>query len=324
MFHSSLILPDEWQNKLAKAFDSTIKENRVTINPVQGKGYVELHSVETGFDLALTDIVRYKDFSYYREKSDYNGLMIKYLVETPAVCSFINTDEEKHIIREDGIYFSTSDYPETVHTKAGYRYKTLSILLSFDWISKYHKDYSFILNAATIGHSIFAFEKVNTHIQQLVSNIFDTCETEPSYKELRVKAYGIELLTRITALFDYRKNIPYKESIRNKHDMDVLFKISRRLIADFEEECATIQSLSAEFGLSETKLKNNFKSFFGKPIHQYYQQERMNYAKLLLENGANVSETGYKIGYVNLSKFTLAYKKVFGISPKESKKLLIN
>jgi AraC-like DNA-binding protein len=45
----------------------------------------------------------------------------------------------------------------------------------------------------------------------------------------------------------------------------------------------------------------------------------MNYAKLLLENGANVSETGYKTGYTNLSKFTLAYKKAFGISPKEAK-----
>jgi AraC-like DNA-binding protein len=45
----------------------------------------------------------------------------------------------------------------------------------------------------------------------------------------------------------------------------------------------------------------------------------MNYAKLLLENGANVSEAGYKTGYSNLSKFTLAYKKAFGISPKEAK-----
>jgi AraC-like DNA-binding protein len=47
----------------------------------------------------------------------------------------------------------------------------------------------------------------------------------------------------------------------------------------------------------------------------------MNYAKLLLENGANVSETGYKTGYTNLSKFTIAYKKVFGILPKEAKNL---
>jgi AraC-like DNA-binding protein len=319
MFYSGLILPEEWLQKVAESFNSTIEENRVTMNPVQGKGYVELHSVETGFDLALTDIVRYKDFTYYREKSDYNGVMIKYLVETPTVFSLINIDEEKHIIREEGIYFSTSDYPETVYTKAGYRYKILTILLSFDWISKYHKDYSFILNADTIGHSVFAFEKVNTHIQQLVSNIFDTCETEPAYKEFRVKAYEIELLTRIIGLFDYRKNIPYKESIRNKHDMDVLFKIRGRLIENFEEECPTIQFLCDEFGLSITKLKNNFKAFFGKPIHQYYQQERMNYAKLLLENGANVSEAGYKIGYTNLSKFTLAYKKAFGISPKESK-----
>jgi hypothetical protein len=207
MFYSGLISPDEWLQKIAESFDSVIEENRVILNPVQGKGYVELHSIETGFDVALTDIVRYKDFSYYREKSDYNGVMIKYLVETPTVFSLINTDKEKHIISEEGIYFSTSDYPETVHTKAGYRYKILTVLLSFEWIKKYHKDYSFILNTGTIEHSVFAFEKVNTHIQQLVSNIFDTSESEPSYKELRVKAYGIELLTRIIDLFDYRKNI---------------------------------------------------------------------------------------------------------------------
>ncbi|KAA6318584.1 Regulatory protein PchR, partial [termite gut metagenome] len=187
------------------------------------------------------------------------------------------------------------------------------------WIKKYHKDYSFILNATTIEHSVFAFEKVNTHIQQLVFNIFNVCEAEPTYKELRVKAYGTELLTRVISLFDYRTHMLYRETIHNRHDIDILFKIRSKLVENFEEECPTIQSICTEFGISTTKLKNNFKAFFGKPIYQYYRQERMNYAKLLLENGYNVSEAGYKIGYTNLSKFTLAYKKTFGISPKESK-----
>jgi hypothetical protein len=62
MFYSGLISPDEWLQKIAESFDPVIEENRVTLNPVQGKGYVELYSIEPGFDLALIDILRYKDY----------------------------------------------------------------------------------------------------------------------------------------------------------------------------------------------------------------------------------------------------------------------
>jgi AraC-like DNA-binding protein len=319
MISSELISPNEWAKKIAASLDSPIVGNRVTLNPVRGKGYLEWHAVEPGFDMMLTNIVQYKDFTFAREKSDYKGIMIKYLVETPDTFTSIGVNDKKHIVAEEGIFVSTPDYPETTHTKAEYRYKILVILLSFDWIKTHHEDHSFILNTAITENSVFAFEKVNPIIQRLSLNLFAQCESDFPYKTVNIRASATELLVKVFHLFDYRKNTSVRMTIKNQGDIDLLFRIRKRLVECLERNYPTIESLSDEFGISPTKLKTNFKILFGKPVFQYFQEERMELARKLIESGTfQISDVGFRIGYSNLSKFTSAYKKQFGFNPKDT------
>ncbi|OAV69853.1 DNA-binding transcriptional regulator AraC [Bacteroidales bacterium Barb4] len=319
MLSSELTSPRIWLEKIAESFDAPIEANRVNVNPAQGKGYIEWHTIETGFDLMLTDIVPCEDFSFYREKSDYKGIMIKYLIETPAVCSFVDTDDEKHRITEEGIVVSTSGYPETTLTKADCRYKIAVFLLSFDLIRKYHDDRSFLLNTAVTEHPLFAFEKASPMIQRLSLNLFLTNESDLPYKPFYIRAAAIELLVKIGGLFDYRKPVPFKAAVKSREDINLLFRVRKRLTGHFENDRPTVQSLSGEFGISPTKLKMDFRLLFGKPIFCYFQEERMEFAKKLMETAQySVSDVGYKVGYSNLSKFTAAYKKQFGFNPKET------
>jgi AraC-like DNA-binding protein len=72
--------------------------------------------------------------------------------------------------------------------------------------------------------------------------------------------------------------------------------------------------------MSSTKLKKRFKEVYGMKLYEFYNHNRLQKARELLESGqSSVKEVAYKIGFANLSNFSKAYKKAFGILPKESK-----
>lgn len=318
MNYSALIPTEEWLRKMALSLESSIIENKILINPIHGRGFFQVLSLEEGIDLVLTDITLNKDINIQRQKSDNKGIIIKCLIQTPTSFLVVKNKDERQIIM-DGIYVSTSHSFDTNCIKSGYQFQVLSYHLSFDWIQKHHRDNSFILNNNTIEHPFFVFEKSNPAVLQLAKNLFQAIYSNSPYKEMLFKTSAIELLTKILSLFDYRRNSSPKDIIKSQQDIEILFQVREKLITTYEEGCPTIQSLSDDFGISPTKLKTNFRIFFGKPIFQYFQQERMELAKKLIESGNyTISEAGFKIGYSNLSKFSSAYKKQFGYNPKET------
>jgi AraC-like DNA-binding protein len=317
MDYIGLIPTKEWLKSIAGFFGSPLEGNRVNIDPAWGKGYFEIQTIEEGFDIVLTDITLNKDMHIHRKKSENKGIIIKYLIHTPSSFLVVKDGEDKHVIT-DGIYVSTSHSFDTNYVKAGYRFQALSLHLSWEWIRKHHNKESLIMNNQTIITPFFIFEKITPTIQQLAKNLFVMNESDSPYKGILLKSASNELLTKILFLFDYRKDTPMKEVIKNRQDINLLLEIREKLTKDFEKGCPTIQSISKEFGISPTKLKSNFKRFYGKSIFQYFQQERMELAKRMIENGHSIADVGFKIGYSNLSKFSSAYKKQFGFNPKET------
>lgn len=313
-----LMPAEKWLHSIAQFFNSPVEGNRVNISPAFGKGYIEAQKVAEGIDLVLTDVILNKNICIHRHKSENKGITIKYLIHTPTSFLVVKDGDEKMTIA-DGIYVSTSHSFDTNYIKAGYRFQVLSVILSSGWIQKHHNDNSLILNSNTIQHPSFIFEKISPAIQQLANNLFITNGSASLYKELLFNSSATELLAKTFSLFDYRRNTPLKEVIKNQYDINLLFEVREKLILNPEGGCPNIQSLSEDFGVSPTKLKTNFKIVFGKPIFQYFQEERMELAKKMIESGTcSVSDVGYKVGYTNLSKFSSAYKKHFGFTPKET------
>ena len=59
---------------------------------------------------------------------------------------------------------------------------------------------------------------------------------------------------------------------------------------------------------------------FHTTIFAYYNGLRMERAKyLLMDSGKSISEVSDEIGYKNPQHFTVAFKKKFGLSPKNFK-----
>ena len=70
--------------------------------------------------------------------------------------------------------------------------------------------------------------------------------------------------------------------------------------------------------MSSTKLKTKFKNVYGMKLYEFYNRNRLEKAKEMLQSGKySVKEVGHDIGFSNLSNFAKAFRKEFGILPNE-------
>jgi len=79
----------------------------------------------------------------------------------------------------------------------------------------------------------------------------------------------------------------------------------------------TLAELSRRVGLSINKLGAGFRQLFGTTVYGFLKEYQMQKARLLFEEAElNVSQVAWAVGYVNVSHFSAAYKKRFGVQPK--------
>lgn len=79
--------------------------------------------------------------------------------------------------------------------------------------------------------------------------------------------------------------------------------------------------LSTIAGLNTSKLKQDFKSIYATTIFKYITNLKMQKAKsLILDKNLSISQASFEVGYKNPQHFTVAFKKKFGILPKDISK----
>ncbi|MBI4625823.1 MAG: helix-turn-helix transcriptional regulator [Verrucomicrobia bacterium] len=80
----------------------------------------------------------------------------------------------------------------------------------------------------------------------------------------------------------------------------------------------TLAVLARSVGLSETTLKRGFRQVFGTTVFGYLRERRMERARSLLQSGeATVLEAAARVGFSNPSNFAAAFRRQFGLNPKE-------
>ena len=120
-------------------------------------------------------------------------------------------------------------------------------------------------------------------------------------------------------------NNPVLSSISGKenfYDPKLMQKVYDFILSNMDSSLPTLRSMARIFGTNEFKLKNSFKQLYGTTIHQFYNEERLKRAQLLiantnipLKNIANIA------GFSNYPNFSRAFKIKFGYSPSDVKRV---
>ncbi|MFD1294572.1 helix-turn-helix domain-containing protein [Lutibacter holmesii] len=165
------------------------------------------------------------------------------------------------------------------------------------------------------GKPIIEPKKISNSVN-LILNQLTTKQLNQSLRPVYLKGKIYELLSYYfsNASENETENCPY---IASEETISKI-KNAKEIIIEEMNNPPSLDELAKKVGLNIKKLKTDFKEFYGVPVFTFLLNYKMELAKkLLLEQQLNVNEVALNLGYSNSSHFIAAFKRKFGITPKQ-------
>lgn len=307
--------------QFAELINMPIKDNVLEIPKSMGEGFVRRITFGNDFRLLMHRYTLKEDFIIQRDPTlEMNDLL--------SIFFYNNEQSLEMKYNEDGyvpfsqnsnsaVQVTTNDFSSTIrfpaHTPTQYMVigittSKLRTLLSIENAN------ATIKTITTENASFLFFESLDAEMKLLLKNIANTTMSE-TLNNFYVQIKVLELLYLLFRKLSIRDNKDHRNI--NNADAEKLMMIRNEVLADLSSP-PVLKELSQMASMSETKLNQLFKQTFGNSIYNYFQTARMEEAAFLLKQAnRSVSETGYELGFSNLSHFSRLFKKHFGMTPKK-------
>lgn len=126
---------------------------------------------------------------------------------------------------------------------------------------------------------------------------------------------------------EQEKKVCRADTIRDdeiSEQLKTIYEVHKYLVDNLEKRI-TIESLSKQFLINPTTLKDTFKTVFGCSIAAHIKEHRLEHAaKLLVTTKKSISEIAAAVGYASQSKFSASFYESYHASPLEYRKRYSN
>jgi AraC-like DNA-binding protein len=169
-----------------------------------------------------------------------------------------------------------------------------------------------LLESAGIEHSL---TWPITFKYRLLLNDFMTEILQHPFRELFTIRNISILVEYLLQQFFVMDKLGKDSNVLSLQDTHSLSRVEQHLCLFYKKEFPGIEKLSRISAMSPTSLKTKFKKYYGETLFGYYQKNKLEHARKLLDSKVPVKVVATEIGYSNPSHFTLAFKKEYGFSP---------
>ncbi len=155
---------------------------------------------------------------------------------------------------------------------------------------------------------------INFKYRLLINEFMEAIVQHPFRELFAVRNISI-LMEYLLQQFFVMDKLGKDGNFLSAQDMHNLSMVEDHLCTNYKTEFPGIEKLSRVSAMSPTSLKTKFKKYYGETLFGYYQKNKMEHARRLLDGKVPVKVVATEIGYSNPSHFTLAFKKEYGFSP---------
>lgn len=169
------------------------------------------------------------------------------------------------------------------------------------------------------GHIVWPLSEGETvlHHFKHFDEVMDVHGQSSGVDMLQLKFSVLNLIFNFFKLCEDRKVVD-NHTVLAYDDQSILDRVENYLTNHLCEKFPGIDFLSERFDISKTRLKDDFKTLFGKPVYQYFHDRQMALAReLLADQHVQVKEIASKLGYESQSKFSAAFKRRHGVLPSD-------
>ncbi len=157
-----------------------------------------------------------------------------------------------------------------------------------------------------------AFTAMTPAIELALQQILQ-CPFRGVTQELYLEAKSLELI----ALFiEALQATPLAPVHLNRDDCDRLHQ-ARQILRENLQTPPPLIHLARQVGLNDRKLKEGFRQVFNTTVFGYLTQQRLEKACQLLAQQYSVATVASAVGYTSPTAFSGAFRRQFGISPKQ-------
>jgi len=300
-----------------QCFGGNYSANTFKLERGRTKINATIYPILPDFEIILSDMTYDRAIEMIREPDDNpNFFHFNLLKEGRFEQIFINQQAQMEAGSSKGVFIHNGLFPMHAQVSANVTLKTVAFKVK-------EKALRMLLpEAIEIVKTLFANNEpmaYHTHLPHAMSLMLDDMfrfKKNDFGKTTLVVAKGLELFT---VLMKSIKELVNKDELHGLHidDYERLLKIKDQILSSIEQKIV-VEELARDYGISESKLKRDFRTLFDTSVYQFYTQAKMDEAYRRLQTGKySVMEVGYDLGYQNLSKFSQMFKKIKGINPKE-------
>jgi AraC-like DNA-binding protein len=288
-----------------------------------GTGSLRHIHVPNGLNAYIMDCTMHQDWQIHVNKSPEEYYTLRFDELTIPQSLTISIADEK--IRGKNTnkalaYLTSSRYNWSYEGSAECTYKGLHILFSKSWLAQYfeiERVEEVITSYISLKAESINIVPLDARYRRWMKTISHVEDNNPLRLIILQNRMMLLIERFFTSLFEKMSNPAYRLPLTHE-DIARVMHIERLLTRNVLQTPPSIQQLAKIAAVSESKLKKDFKTMYSFPIYEYFQKARMHAAQdKLLTGKFSVKEVAMELGYSNLSNFTIAFKKEFGILPSQ-------